>query len=685
MGHSQYSWLNPLPQGNTLNSVYFTSENIGYAVGNYGTVLRTIDGGTNWNILNTNTTKDLNGIFFNNSNYGFVVGDSGIIITTIDSGINWTTLSSGTNADLYSIYFTDSLHGYSCGSNGKIIKTSNGGNQWNGCTSNVTTKLFSIDFPTKNTGYIVGGGGTTGGKGFVLKSKNGGDDWKIITDSLDESFYSTDFIDSLTGYAAGNFSYIVKTDDGGKNWIESDNPNSLHIRSIKFINSQIGYTCDVYGSIMKTENGGQSWANLNSKTENRLFSLNSINGSKICVVGGGGTILVSDTYGNNFLNIQNGTTKELNTIQKVDESHIYIVGDETIIQTNDGGKSWDTQTIPQLAYCKSAFFINSSVGYALTYEGIFKTTNSGLNWDLIYDSSKSDWWNNIYMVNDSLGFVVGGGLSPGGSHWGRLLKTNDGTHWTEQICPSLYSLNKTYFKNNTKGYILGPEGELYSSDDAGNTWSLIPLSIPNDLWDMTFTNENIGFILGNGSGNIILKTIDAGLNWNPVYLDYSDQNAFQTFYFFDSLNGYVVGSNGEIINTNDGGISWSTQKSFTNNPLRSILLVNDSSGYIIGYYGTFASFGNVYKEDSFNDADLLFCYPNPFSDQILFEFYSNAIDQISIELFDINGKLINKEYRSILQGKQEIILIPSLNLRSGTYIYRIKGSKIFNTGKIIKK
>jgi hypothetical protein len=46
--HAQWFWQNPKPQGNTLNSVDFVNENLGWAVGEYGTILKTTDGGMEW-------------------------------------------------------------------------------------------------------------------------------------------------------------------------------------------------------------------------------------------------------------------------------------------------------------------------------------------------------------------------------------------------------------------------------------------------------------------------------------------------------------------------------------------------------------------------------------------------------------------------------------------------------------
>ena len=67
-------WQNPLPQGNNLFGVHFIDENIGWAVGENGTIIRTSDGGENWLELSCGTVNDLKDVFFLDSQNGFVVG-----------------------------------------------------------------------------------------------------------------------------------------------------------------------------------------------------------------------------------------------------------------------------------------------------------------------------------------------------------------------------------------------------------------------------------------------------------------------------------------------------------------------------------------------------------------------------------------------------------------------------------
>ena len=113
-----------------LNSIYFISLNltIGYAVGEFGKILKTTSGGYTWNEQSSGTYKSLRSVVFTDLNSGYAVGAEGIILKTTNSGSNWLVQNSGTNEYLTSVFFTDSNTGYAVGSYGTIIKTINGGN-----------------------------------------------------------------------------------------------------------------------------------------------------------------------------------------------------------------------------------------------------------------------------------------------------------------------------------------------------------------------------------------------------------------------------------------------------------------------------------------------------------------------------------------------------------------------------
>ena len=101
-----------------LNSVFFTDINIGYAVGDLGTILKTMDGGVSWVNQNSGTNETFYCINFPPTNTGltgFVVGSWGTILKTEDGGATWTPQNSGDTYLLSSVYFTDPVNGYIAG------------------------------------------------------------------------------------------------------------------------------------------------------------------------------------------------------------------------------------------------------------------------------------------------------------------------------------------------------------------------------------------------------------------------------------------------------------------------------------------------------------------------------------------------------------------------------------------
>jgi photosystem II stability/assembly factor-like uncharacterized protein len=291
---------------NTLNEIFFPTENTGFAVGEKGTMLKTVDGGNSWSILEMKTELDINDLFFFDSNVGCVVGDSGYFAQTTDGGSNWTIryLIQGDFLKLSSVFFTSQLIGYVGGSesfsNGIIFKTSDGGQSWT--KTSIPESIFDINFtkiifPEPDIGYAIT-------RGMCMKTVDAGDNWFITDTNLvksggmfsileDAHFFSADtgfivgwynpfcgyttnggenwvdqfvlhnqwnsidFPSRLIGYLAG-WGQMAKTTDGGHSWTDIFAPQNLaaNIYSISFANDSIGYACGYNGMIIKTVTGG---------------------------------------------------------------------------------------------------------------------------------------------------------------------------------------------------------------------------------------------------------------------------------------------------------------------------------------------------------------------------------------------------------------------------------------------
>jgi len=124
-------WQNPKPQGNELNSVYFLDNIIGYAVGDAGTILKTMNSGNSWEFQSSGTNMEIRSIHCPvDANTCYAVGYGGTILKTTNGGSNWSSQTSGTGNSLNSIHCpTDMNICYVVGDHGTILKTTNGGEQ----------------------------------------------------------------------------------------------------------------------------------------------------------------------------------------------------------------------------------------------------------------------------------------------------------------------------------------------------------------------------------------------------------------------------------------------------------------------------------------------------------------------------------------------------------------------------
>jgi len=69
-----------------LNSIYFYDYQTGYAVGNSGVVIKSVDSGKTWQSLQSPVSNNLNDIFMFEQDCFIAVGDSATVIVTWDSG-----------------------------------------------------------------------------------------------------------------------------------------------------------------------------------------------------------------------------------------------------------------------------------------------------------------------------------------------------------------------------------------------------------------------------------------------------------------------------------------------------------------------------------------------------------------------------------------------------------------------
>ncbi len=186
---------------------------------------------------------------------------------------------------------------------------------------------------------------------------------------------------------------------------------------------------------------------------------------------------------------------------------LYRTGNDSayMLKTTDSGDNWSVNYVFNYPFYRIQF-INTDTGYALSFQRLFKTTNRGINWQII-NIALSTAFVDMYVLNsDTIWAVASEGL-----FGGIFLTPNGGASWT-------------------------PQANFGSAN-------------PDRIY---MYNRNIGYANRNG-GSFMYWTSNGGQNWTPV----PGVDGFTDIYFIDSLTGWKAF--GTMKKTTNGGFNWVTQ------------------------------------------------------------------------------------------------------------------------------
>lgn len=212
----------PISKVSTLNGIWMYNENIGWAVGDTGTILKTIDGGINWISIETPVNVKFNKVSFFDLYLGYSVGNGGVIIKTLDGGETWFSIETPIVDNLNNIFIINDQNVCIVGDNGTILLSIDGTNfVLSSQTSSVTENLSTIYF------YDVAVGWASGDKGTLLMTKDGGNIWQrfnminvALGVTITSNITSMAFFNLNDGVASSDDGRIFRTSDSGFSWSE---------------------------------------------------------------------------------------------------------------------------------------------------------------------------------------------------------------------------------------------------------------------------------------------------------------------------------------------------------------------------------------------------------------------------------------------------------------------------------
>ena len=205
-----------------------------WAVGYWGTVLRSSDAGASWSPEATPTAQTLYAVSFADESHGWAVGDHGTLLHSVDGGLSWKLLQ---------VSVVDELEG----------------------EQPLAAPLFDVSAVSAQEAWAVGDFGT------VLRTRNGRD-WEQVR--LPEDVFADEnipdrilnavcFTDRLHGWIVGEFGTSLRTTDGGQTWVGqrslSGVPEDVYLMALAAEPQGTAVAVGVGGVVIQTTDAGASW------------------------------------------------------------------------------------------------------------------------------------------------------------------------------------------------------------------------------------------------------------------------------------------------------------------------------------------------------------------------------------------------------------------------------------------
>ncbi len=398
--------------------------------------------------------------------------------------------------------------------------------------------------------------------------------------------------------------------------------------------------------------------------------------------------------------------------QFVDSQTGYICGYYgKTAKTTNGGESWSMLSVLDTTYHVTALnFINGNTGWIGGWKSngfpmfpfrndIYRTTNGGLNWTLIYNSPSSNQQiADIKLLDKDSVVVANTGFDLYESEGSLISSFNGGASFGSGVNEYKFQFYSLQFLNRNTGWVAscwdsdtGPyKTRIYKTTNSGFSWSTVyrDSSQPKRISSIFFTDDNTGYITKE-YGNF-MKTTNGGIDW--IILG----EGIGTLFFFDANTGFSSGGTNAIQRTTDGGLSWSPMKN--NNILtgvRKIDFINSLTGWVLGsgypnnsYYMMRTTTGGLTSVTATGNTvpdnfSLSQNYPNPFNPSTIINYQLAINSRVTLKIYDALGN----EIETLVNEKQNAgsysVDFNAASLPSGIYFYKLVTEKFSETKKMI--
>lgn len=558
-GNTGWRWSNPQPQGNTLATVDFAGGR-GYAAGKAGTLLRSDDLGAIWSSSRSGLATDIT--LLKAVSADSFVFTTGCALRRSDDGgatvqrLPWTSNDFVCVNRIRSFAFPTVDTGYLLLDNGSVYVTADRGQSWALATALPGTpsgggaaEPGDIHFTSATAGVATAGNA-------IYRTTNGGSSWTLANNVANGFLRRFAFSSALDGIVVGDNSTPLVTADGGATFTPVATAPGAQLHDVDCATALLCVARNSDGqTLRRTDDGGTTWAAIAPSSQG-IYGVSFASPTRAVGVGNAGATVASSDAGVNWAAISSSIDGVFSELRVRSGNVAYVFGEGGALgRTTDAGATWTRFNVLTSGNVEDAAFPEVAEGFVIDSNGqLLRTKNGGTSWQVL-DTGTTARPRALFAPTKQTVALIG----PKG-----IRRSDDGgANFSLLTNKRLKRASLGRVDEAGSAVFAYGSSSIYRSDSKASTWKPVKGPRGRKIWVLDFSTAKIGHVLDH-KGELWVTT-NGGKRWKMLTgFGHNDNSngSLTTMAWGDAKNGFVSGPDQPILNTNDGGKTWTEQTAF---------------------------------------------------------------------------------------------------------------------------